>query len=384
MALCPQCEAQLQVEAPACPRCHADFTAPDGWRPFPVDDEERAKFASRFGSRQTFPPSSGAAGESWAGVFTLTFIALCAGAGYGIFAHQLFQAFFSSVDGKHSGLMLASFLGGVPVLVGAIAVMLTPRRLRPAGSIVTSVLPLLFFVFIAGAFLREGMICILMALPIFLVLAGIGGLLSMMVKAVAGDKGPKLLGVAAFAPFLLATGEAELEPPVRTGEVRASVHILAPPATVWRHIEFPLAIDPAELRPGWAYRMGVPYPVEARTIEPRLGGKRELVWQRGVRFQEEITRYEPERVIAWRYLFDERSFPPGSLDEHIVLGGRYFDLGETSYVLTPEAGGTRLDIVVAYRVSTTFNWYADAWARFLLEDTAQAILGFYRRRSERT
>jgi uncharacterized protein YndB with AHSA1/START domain len=184
------------------------------------------------------------------------------------------------------------------------------------------------------------------------------------------------------APFLLATAEDQMPPPDAVRQVRASIHIQAPPERVWQDINFPTDIRREELAGGWAYRMGVPYPLEARTMEPRVGGLRELRWERGVRFQEEITRYERGRAIAWRYHFTPDSFPPGSLDEHVVIGGRYFDLLDTGYELAREAGGTRLTIQVGYRVTTNFNWYAQRWASFLIGDTAEVILRFYKQRGE--
>jgi hypothetical protein len=65
-----------------------------------------------------------------------------------------------------------------------------------------------------------------------------------------------------------------------------------------------------------------------------------------------------------------------------LIGGKYFDLVDNSYKLVPEAGGTRLDIVVNYRVSTNFNWYSAWWGRVLVDDSAAAILRFYKNRSE--
>lgn len=310
---------------------------------------------------------------------------LVAGAFYGVFMHKLFDSLFTSPAQGRSGLMMLSFIGGVPFAVGALYVRLQSRRRRLSllDAAVGSSLPMLLFVFLAGAWLQEGTICIVMALPFVLLFGAIGGALSWLVSAASRTKGPKLLGIAMVAPFLAGGLEQQLEPPDRVAHLQRSVHIQAAPGVVWHHINFPLDIQPGELSQGIAYRIGVPYPVEARTLEPRVGGRRELTWQRGVRFQEEITRYQPERHIAWRYRFGADSFPPGSLDEHIVLGGRYFDLEDTAYTLTPEHGGTRLNIAVTYRVSTQFNWYAGQWADFLLGDTAETILAFYKRRSER-
>ena len=86
--------------------------------------------------------------------------------------------------------------------------------------------------------------------------------------------------------------------------------------------------------------------------------------------------------ISWKYRFDSDSFPPGSMDDHVIIGGKYFDLNDTSYTLTPEAGGTRLDIAITYRVSTGFNWYAVPMANFLISDTADALLNLYKNRAE--
>lgn len=133
---------------------------------------------------------------------------------------------------------------------------------------------------------------------------------------------------------------------------------------------------------GIAYKIGVPYPIEARTIEARVGGKRQLLWQRGVSFEEEITDWQENRHIAWKYLFTPESFPKGSLDDHVVIGGQYFDIEDTSYTLTPERNGTRLTVQVGTRVSTNFNWYADLCARYLIGDTAETILNFYKQRAQ--
>lgn len=376
MATCPNCKAEVDVQAAGCAACDANFTARDGWRPIPTDAAEAAR-VPQGGRRQD--------GDSMAGRLAIGFLIMMVGALYGVACHDLFGRLFSTPEQGRSGLMMGSFLFGVPLLVGAIYVILLSRyrRVGVGQALAGSSVLIVLFVFLAGVLLREGFICIVMALPLFLVFGAIGGLLSLLVSVLAKDKGPKLLGVAIFVPFLAGALEEPLEPPVHAGQLTRSVHIRAQPDVVWRHINFPLDIQPAELSQGWAYRIGVPYPIEARTLEPRVGGLRELAWQRGVKFQEEITQFDPGRLIAWRYRFGPDSFPPGSLDEHIVIGGRYFGLEDTSYTLTPEAGGTRLDITVNYRVSTQFNWYARPWARFLIGDTAETILAFYKRRSER-
>jgi len=47
-------------------------------------------------------------------------------------------------------------------------------------------------------------------------------------------------------------------------------------------IMHPANIRPGELKDGFAFQIGVPYPVDAEVIQPAVGGIRKSRWQRGV------------------------------------------------------------------------------------------------------
>ena len=62
--------------------------------------------------------------------------------------------------------------------------------------------------------------------------------------------------------------------------------------------------------------------------------------------------------------------------------GTGFSIIDTTYTLTPlDASATELRVQFRYRVSTDFNWYADAVARLLIGNFEEVILGFYRQRA---
>jgi hypothetical protein len=306
------------------------------------------------------------------------------GAAYGIFGYRFFEGALSTPAQGKSGLMLLSFLGAVPLVIGAGVVYLAGLRQRIGfmQALSLSGVPVLVVVFVAGTILREGFICILMALPLFLLVAGIGAIAGWLATSLSRKQSGKVMCVAVLVPFFLGAGERNLPAPDRVRSIHRSVLIQAPAPVIWQLVNYPTGIRPEELGPSLAYYIGVPYPIEARTLQPGVGGMRKLKWQRGVSFDEQIISWEENRHIAWRYIFGPDSFPPGSLDEHIRLGGQYFDLVDTAYTLTPQDGGTRLDIDLSYRVSTHFNWYAGPWANFLLGDAAEAILHFYQHRAE--
>ena len=71
-----------------------------------------------------------------------------------------------------------------------------------------------------------------------------------------------------------------------------------------------------------------------------------------------------------------------ALDDHVKLGGHYFDITDTAYTLVRVGAATELKVEMHYRVSTRFNWYAAPVARLLMSNLAAANVDFYRRRSE--
>ena len=306
------------------------------------------------------------------------------GAAYGIILRLIFTGSLLHGHGT-SDVMTSAFVKFTPLAIGAITVYLAERtKRRSIGFYLTGPwLTLLLFVLGTALMLIEGSVCIIMAMPLFMALSSIGGLIMGLVCRLTKYKRTTLNSMM-ILPLVMAVSEIGQPIPEHIQEIKQSIHINAPAEVIWHHVNFPTNIKPDELKGGFAYMIGVPYPIEARTLNPAVGGKRELKWQRGVHFEEIIDAYDVNRFIEWTYVFTPDSFPAGSLDDHVAIGGKYFNLENTSYRLTPEANGTRLDISVKYRVSTDFNWYAQPWAAFLITDTAKAILKFYKHRAENT
>jgi hypothetical protein len=129
------------------------------------------------------------------------------------------------------------------------------------------------------------------------------------------------------------------------------------------------------------YRIGVPVP-SAGTGESRDGEHlRHITMGKGIRFDQVATEWLPEERVTWAHRFAPNSFPAGALDDHVRIGGEYFDVGAITYALRPDGAGTRLSIRMRYRVSTHFNWYAGPVADFLVGDFAERILLFYAHRA---
>jgi hypothetical protein len=177
-----------------------------------------------------------------------------------------------------------------------------------------------------------------------------------------------------------------IEPPPsaeRIGTVERSVLIQAAPERVWQTIQNADAIEPGEVDSAWMYRIGVPLPLAGLTR--REGGEivRTITMGKNVHFDQVVTEWQENRLMRVKYRYQPDSFPPYALDQHVVLGGHYFDVTGTDYSLEPRGSDTTLTIRMKYRLRTRFNWYADPVARILFADFENVILEFYRQRSER-
>jgi uncharacterized protein YndB with AHSA1/START domain len=165
--------------------------------------------------------------------------------------------------------------------------------------------------------------------------------------------------------------------------VERRIVIQATPARVWREILDARDIRADEVGDAWLHRIGVPVPQSGATRATPEGHVRRVTMGKDIHFDEVFEAVDEPRHVRWTYRFDPDSFPAYALDEHVVVGGKYFDVKDTAYDLVPiEDSATELRVRMGYRVSTRFNWYADPLARFLMGDLAEANLDFYRRRSE--
>lgn len=301
----------------------------------------------------------------------------------GAAAGVAFRLAFSGKPGDPYAAMMGAFIYVCPVVVGAVTVYVAEMRNRRSWSYYFWAPFLANLLFILGTVLImiEGWICAIVIAPLFAVFGGAGGLLMGAVCRVTKWPKQTLLSLA-IAPFVLGGLEADVPLPVVAGLVERTVLVDAPPARIWGQILNAPDIRPEELDSAWIFRIGVPLPLAGTTRTGPEGTVRRVVMGKQIYFDEAITEQRHHRFLRWRYRFHEDSFPAYALDEHVVIGGHYFDLAETAYTLTPVEAGTELKVSLQYRVSTQFNWYADRVAQLLLGNMAERNLEFYRRRSE--
>lgn len=290
---------------------------------------------------------------------------------------------FSGLPGQRFSAMLGSFIYLAPAVCGAVTVYMAERIERRSWGYYIWAPWVSTALFVVGTLLVfiEGMICAVVIVPFFSVMGSLGGLAMGIVCRVTDWPRPALYGFA-LLPLALGAVEPNWPNPEQISGTSRTLFIAAPAERVWHELNNAQGIRPSEVGDAWAYRIGVPMPVAGVTEDTPEGRVRTVQWQKDVHFDEIITEWQPPQRVKWRYRFSSDSFPAGALDDHVVIGGHYFDLRDSAYTLTPRDGGTELRIDVSWRVSTRFNWYADRVAQFLLGDFSEHILRFYKARSE--
>ena len=307
------------------------------------------------------------------------------GVGYGLLLRFGANSSFWSHFG---GAMTWAFLFGVPFAMGFITIFVIERRenqpvwvwlLWPGVPVIAGAL---------GGFLAmiEGVICIVIFLPIAMACATVGGVLAgILVRVAAGSKTNDIVASAVLLlPLMVAPWEQKVLYSNEIHTTNNSIEIAAPASVIWNNIERVRAIAPSELTDSWSRRIGFPNPVEATLSYEGVGGVRQATFTGGVLFVETIDVWQPTQRLGFSIKAQTDKIPNTTLDEHVRVGGPFFDVLHGEYRLEPLTNGVvRLHLSSQQRLSTDFNWYARIWSDATMADLQSRILQVIKARCER-
>ena len=307
------------------------------------------------------------------------------GIAYGLLARGIFGLEPDYFQGYiHAGeLMTKSFLFLVPFVMGLIAAYYNDTIEQP-GKIVRLIIPLfsvIGFVGISVIIGWEGFICALMALPIFACMALLGAIIG--VNIFKRNRNKILVAALLVLPLLIAPIESQFQLSEKTFSEHTSITIIATDEIVWQNLTRVGPITESENKPSLFQFMGFPRPLEAELDTVAVGGIRKAIFDRGLFFTETVTQMQPLQVLAFNIEADPESIPPAALDEHVMVGGRYFDVLEGRYEI--EKISEReiiLHLSSQFRLSTRFNFYSGFWSKLIMRDIQENILEIIKARSE--
>ena len=180
-----------------------------------------------------------------------------------------------------------------PFVMGMVGAFVT-RRLNPYAPLPLNVVLSTMGV-MAGVLLLialEGLGCIVMAAPIAIPIALLGGMVGHSLASPSqapGNVALLLLLVPAGHGLELLTAAS----PVR--EVHSAIHIAADPERVWQHV---VSFEEIRTPPPWYFRVGLAYPIRARIAGSGVGAVRHCEFTTGA-FVEPITAWDAPRRLAF-------------------------------------------------------------------------------------
>lgn len=248
-----------------------------------------------------------------------------------------------------------------------------------------SPLAVIAIVLVLGAFiLREGVICIVMLTPVWMIAALFGSLSVTNLHDVFKERHRSSAFVLVLLPFAAVFLDASAPPVVERFTVSRSVVISASANQIWPYL---LKLEGLAPHDGvWNITqnlLGVPRPSSAVVVGEGIGSVRQARWGENIRFEERVTDWRLDKRLAWNFAFPDDSVSRYT-DPHIRPDGRNLKIESGSYALTPLPGGTtRLTLETRYLARTPVNLYAAMWGELALGDIQTNILAIVKDRAER-
>jgi len=270
----------------------------------------------------------------------------------------------------------------VPFVIGAVGAFLVNYD-ADVSTARTGQVTLAAFVLagiLALALRFEGAICIVLAMPLVASVGLLGAALGRSLARVRrGGAAPALITLIALPVAVV------IEPAHTTGrlvhEVTTAIVIDAPPERVWPQVvsfdSLPAPDDP------W-FRLGIAYPLSARTTGAGIGAPRACVFSTGV-FAERITRWEPARRLTFEVLSSApplRELTPYA-DVHPPHQDGYFRSRRGEFDLIALDGGrTRLEGHSWYELEMAPEGYWQLVADAFVHRVHRRVLEHIRRTAE--
>jgi len=280
-----------------------------------------------------------------------------------------------------------SLFVAVPFLCGMAAALLhSARQPRSLGECL-SVATLTILVIGAGLFVFafEGMVCLLMAAPLALGLALLGGAVGWHIQRHRAPRHdfPAILPSIALVVPLAIWMEHAAPPQASLFEVRSSVDIAAPPEAVWKQvIAFTIIPPPTD----WVFKTGVAYPIRAEIVGQGPGAVRYCIFSTGP-FIEPIEIWDEPRLLRFGVTHNPPPMHELSLyaDIHPPHLDGYLASKRGQFQLTALPNGdTRLEGTTWYQHHMWPEWYWTMWSDFIIHRIHLRVLEHIKTECEQT
>lgn len=286
------------------------------------------------------------------------------------------------VQGSHKTVSIG-YIFALPLILGAIPVILsTKAQLKSYLTYLivpwASVLSFFYLSFISGF---EGIICLVIIVGPFLILGSLGAFIYRLIKLKSNGDNSKKLYISLTIPLLILAIESFVIPNDYYGTVTTKTLINTDKETVWKNIKN----VKHEIKPHFIHKIGIPKPLNGELNFEGVGAIRSITWEKGLKFKEQITKWDEGNGFEYNIIVNPDDIPPNTLDEHVMIGGKYFDAVKGSYSIRTINNATQeVTLTSTYRITSTVNFYGKFWTDFIFEDFHKMILEVVKGRCENT
>ncbi|MBD1394333.1 hypothetical protein [Mucilaginibacter glaciei] len=304
------------------------------------------------------------------------FIGLIAACAYDLMALVLIKTVNSYVS--------ISYVFILPIILGVIPVVFTTReQLKSYYTII--LLPwfsTITFCVVAILCGFEGAICLIIIIGPFMVLGTLGAFISRLYKLKFSDKKTPLYS-SLLLPLILIFIEGFIPASNQFNTVTTTIKVKANRNVIWTNIKNVRNIKKEEIETHFIHLIGIPKPLNGELNRNGIGATRSITWEKGIKFQERISGWEEGVGFKYNIIVDSNSIPPTTLDEHVMIGGRYFDVTNGSYEILPINNHENvIKLTCRYRITSNLNFYGKWWADYIMDDFNEMILEVIKKRCE--
>jgi hypothetical protein len=225
----------------------------------------------------------------------------------------------------------------------------------------------------------EGIVCVLLAAPIGIAAAMVGGMLGRAV-ALASRRPPHQM-IFGLAVLPLAFGAESAIPSAANFDTTETISVHAPPERVWSCI---VRTGPIEEPPSFPFRLGVAYPLRGEIVGSGVGAVRYGVFSTGTAV-ERVTEWVPERKLSFVVEKDVPGLRELSPYAHVhaphVVG--YFVTKSTSFEIRPLPDGSSKIVEHtshSLKLDPIFYWLP--LARWVIHLNNQRVLAHIKHQAE--
>lgn len=247
-----------------------------------------------------------------------------------------------SVTSLRIGLYGWSIFVVFPALLGGLSALLfrptTGPRAAGVGALTTTAAA--FLLLLAG---REGLICILMALPLVVPLGALGGWVAYQARS--SRRATRGLTVMLLLPIATLSWDIKAQPPVFV--VRTQVEVAAAPEQVWKNVIAASTLpEPQE----WFFRAGVGYPKSAHIDGSGPTATRYCEFSTGS-LVEPVEIWDEPRLLLFRVTQNPAPLrewsPYGNIDTRHLHG----------YLLSKQGEFRLTELANGHTLLTATTWY---------------------------